>query len=172
MSEELPESPESDGEERRRTVVLLAVIVEGGLLVASSLLGWMLDQPPLRFFEWTLRGALWGVVAALPLLAVFFLFLRWPIGPLKRIQRFSEDVVRPLFAPCSLVDLFGVSVLAGLGEELMFRGVLQSAFSGWFGVGVGIVAASVFFGLLHSITFTYTSVAYGCTPSIICWSWW
>lgn len=159
MTEELPESPESDLETRRRTVVLLAVLIEGGLLAASSLLGWMIDQPPLRFFEWTLGGVLWGIAATLPLLALFFLFLRWPIGPLKRIQRFSEEVIRPLFAPCSLVDLFGVSVLAGLGEELMFRGVLQSAFASWFGVTIGVILASVFFGLLHSITFTYALLA-------------
>ena len=159
MSEELPESPETDAAARRQTVVLLAILVEGGLLAGSSILGWMIDHPPLRFFAWTSKAVLWGVVATLPPLALFFLFTRWPIGPLKGIQRFSEEVVRPLLSPCSLVDLLGISVLAGLGEELMFRGVLQEAFADWFGVWIGVAAASVFFGLLHSITFTYTLLA-------------
>jgi membrane protease YdiL (CAAX protease family) len=159
MSEELPESPESDTEERRQTVILLAVLIEGGLLAAASLLGWMLDQPPLRFFAWTLSAVLWGVVATLPLLPLFFLFLHWPIGPLKRIQRFSEEVMRPLLAPCSLIDLVGISALAGLGEEMFFRGVLQEAFARWFNVWVGILISSLLFGLLHSITFTYVLLA-------------
>ena len=159
MSEELPESPESDVEARRQTVVLLAVLIEGGLLAAASMIGWMIDRPPLRFFDWRLSAVLWGVAAMLPLVGLFFLFTRWPIGPLKRIQRFSEEVVRPLLAPCSSIDLLGISVLAGLGEEVLFRGVLQEAFVGWFGVWVGILAASVFFGLLHSITFTYAVMA-------------
>jgi membrane protease YdiL (CAAX protease family) len=159
MSEELPESPESDAEERRQTVILLAVLIEGGLLAAASLLGWMLDQPPLRFFAWTLPAVLWGVVATLPLLALFFLFLHWPIGPLKRIQRFSEEVMRPLLAPCSLIDLVGISALAGLGEEMFFRGVLQEAFARWFNVWIGVFVSSLLFGLLHSITFTYALLA-------------
>lgn len=159
MSEESPESPESDMEARRQTVVLLAVLVEGGLLAAASILGWMLDQPPLRFFQWTPWAALWGVVAALPLLAFFFIFLRWPIGPLKRIQRFSEEVIRPLLAPCSWIDLLGISALAGLGEEIVFRGVLQEAVTRWVNVWVGVLVASVSFGLLHSITVAYAVLA-------------
>jgi uncharacterized protein len=159
MPDDLPESPEADLEARRRTVVLFAVFIEGGLLAAASLLGWMIDRPPLRFFQWTLAAVLWGVLAALPLAALFFLLLRWPIGPFKRIQRFSEEVIRPLLAPCSVIDLLGISVLAGLGEEILFRGVFQEAFANWFNVWVGVIVASVLFGLVHAITFTYVLLA-------------
>jgi membrane protease YdiL (CAAX protease family) len=159
MSDELPESPESDIEARRQTVVSLAILVEGGLLVAASLLGWMIDQPPLRFFKWTPWAVLWGVVATLPLLLLFFVFLRWPIRPFKRIQRFSEEVIRPLLAPCSWIDLLGISVLAGLGEEVFFRGVVQEAFTRWFNVSLGVLVASILFGLAHSISFTYVVLA-------------
>jgi uncharacterized protein len=160
MADELPESPESDLDARRQTVVLLAVLVEGGLLAGASLLGWMMDHPPLRHFAWTWQAVLWGVAATIPLALLFFLFLRWPIGPLKRIQHFSEEVIRPLLAPCSLLDLFGISALAGLGEEMLFRGVLQEMFSGWFNnVYIGVIAASLLFGLMHFITFTYAVLA-------------
>jgi membrane protease YdiL (CAAX protease family) len=159
MVDELPESPESDAEARRQTVVLLAILVEGGLLASASLLGWMIDRPPLRHFDWTWQAVLWGIAATVPLVLLFFLFLRWPIGPLKRIQHFSEEVIRPLLSPCSLIDLFGISVLAGVGEEMLFRGVLQDAFSGWFNVWVGVIVASLLFGILHSITFTYALLA-------------
>jgi membrane protease YdiL (CAAX protease family) len=159
MSKEFPESPESDLEARRLTVVLLAAVVEGGMLVAASILGWMLDQPPLRYFQWTLRAIFWGVAAAVPPVTLFFVFQRWPIGPLQRIQRFSEEILRPLLAPCSWIDLLGISALAGLGEEIFFRGVLQEAMSRWFNSWFGIMAASVLFGLMHSITFTYAVLA-------------
>lgn len=159
MSDELPESPESDPEARRQTIILLAVLIEGGLLAGSSLLGWMLDRPPLRFFTWDLQAVLWGVVATLPLLVLFFLFSRFPVGPLQRIQRFSDEVMRPLLAPCSVIDLLGISVLAGLGEEMFFRGVIQEAFAGWLSVWVGILISSVMFGLMHLITVTYAVLA-------------
>ncbi len=159
MSDELPESPESVAEEQRRTVVLLAILVEGGLLAIASLLGWMIDQPPLLHFAWTYQGVLWGVAATVPVVALFFLCQRWPIGPLKRIRMFSEQVIRPLLAPCSLLDLLGISVLAGMGEEMLFRGVLQAAFTGWFNVWVGVIVASLLFGGLHAITLTYAILA-------------
>lgn len=159
MPDELPESPESELEARRQTVVLMAVLVEGGLLVLAAMFGWMLDQPPVRFFTWTPWAVLWGVVATLPLVALFFALQRWPIGPLGRIQRFSEEVIRPLMAPCSLVDLLGISALAGLGEETLFRGVLQAFASRWLNVWISIAAVSILFGVMHSITFTYAVLA-------------
>lgn len=159
MPEELPESPESDAAAQRHTVVLLAILVEGGLLTLASLLGWIFDQSPLLHFYWTAWGVLWGVGATIPLIALFFLMSRWPIGPLRRIQRFSEDVIRPLLAPCSLLDLFGIALLAGLGEEMLFRGVLQEAFARWFNNWAGVAMASLLFGLLHAITFTYALLA-------------
>lgn len=159
MPEELPESPESDAAAQRHTVVLLAILVEGGLLTLASLLGWIFDQSPLLHFDWTVQGALWGVGATIPLIVLFFLMSRWPVGPLRRIQRFSEDVIRPLLAPCSLLDLLGIALLAGLGEEMLFRGVVQELFGRWFNVWIGVIVASLLFGAMHSITFTYASLA-------------
>jgi membrane protease YdiL (CAAX protease family) len=159
MPEELPESPESDAAAQRHTVVLLAILIEGGLLVLASLLGWIFDQPPLLHFHWDVSGVLWGVGATVPLVGLFFLISRWPVGPLRRIQRFSEDVIRPLLAPCSVLDLLGIALLAGLGEELLFRGVVQALFSRWFNVWIGVIVGSLLFGVLHSITFTYALLA-------------
>jgi membrane protease YdiL (CAAX protease family) len=162
MSEPPPEDPQS--EERvpadpRQTVVLLAIFVEGGLILVATVLGWLLDQPPLADFSWDGLDALRGAAAAVPMVAAFLALQRWPVGPLGRIRRFSEQVVRPLLAPCSVVDLLGISVLAGLGEEMLFRGVLQGAFSRWAAPWLAVTAASLLFGLLHAITFTYALLA-------------
>jgi uncharacterized protein len=143
----------------RQTVVRLAILVEGGLIVLAMLLGWLLRQPPLEKLRWDGLDALYGLLATLPLLVLFLVLTRWPVGPLRRIKQFSDEVIRPLLAPCSLVDLVGISVLAGLGEEMVFRGVLQGALSRWFTPWLGIVLASLLFGLLHAITVTYAVLA-------------
>ena len=65
-----------------------------------------------------------GVAAAVPMTVVFFLCLRWPLGPLRALHRFMQVVVRPLFRVCTLFDLAVISLLAGIGEELFFRGFL------------------------------------------------
>ncbi|MDO6441031.1 CPBP family intramembrane glutamic endopeptidase [Marinobacter sp. 2_MG-2023] len=55
--------------------------------------------------------------------------------------------------------LFLLSVFAGVGEELLFRGALQ----GWLNVHTNattaVLAASVLFGLVHYASFTYFVIA-------------
>src|SRR5690242_15649582 len=152
MDEDQRDEPAPGAPTERRAIVVLAVVVEGGLIVLALLLGWLLGQPPLRTFAWDWRDALWGLAGTLPMVALFLLILRWPVGPLRRIQQFSEEVLRPLLAPCTVLDLLGISVLAGLGEEMLFRGVLQGAFSQRANPGAGLALASVLFGLMHFIT--------------------
>jgi membrane protease YdiL (CAAX protease family) len=162
MSQETPPPPESEegaGGSPRETIVLLAIAVEGGLLVLASVLGWAFDYRPLQEVTWDARGTALGAAAALPLFAAF-LAARWvPIGPLRRLQRFADDVVRPLLAPCSLIDLVGISVLAGLSEEVLFRGVMTGVLSRWVNVWTALVITSVLFGLLHAVTFSYAALA-------------
>jgi membrane protease YdiL (CAAX protease family) len=80
----------------RNTVVGLAIAVEGGLIGLSWLLGWLLSCAPLARFAFDERSLLWGVAAALPMLAGFFAAVRWPVGPLGRIKDFTDRVIRPL----------------------------------------------------------------------------
>lgn len=140
-------------------VVLLAVMVEGGLIVLAELLGLYLDRPPRALFKWNVMGLVWGFTATLPMLAMFVAMIRWPIGPLARIKHFTEEMLVPLLAPCTRMDLFGISLLAGLGEEMFFRGVLQGALQDKLSLWPGILIASALFGALHAITFTYALFA-------------
>ena len=105
MDEDQPDESAPAGPSERRAVVVLAVVVEGGLVVLALLLGWLLGQPPLRTFAWDYAGALWGLAGTLPMALLFLLILRWPVGPLRPIRRFSEEVLRPMLAPCSVLDL-------------------------------------------------------------------
>jgi membrane protease YdiL (CAAX protease family) len=149
----------SDDSSDRRSIVLLAIAVEGGLFLLAILLGWLLNQPTFELFRWNVVDALRGLAAAMPMVILFFIMLRWPIGPLARIKRFSEEVIRPLLAPCTVLDLFGISVLAGVGEELLFRGVLQGWMETKLGPWCAVAIASALFGLMHAITPTYAVLA-------------
>ena len=59
----------------------------------------------------------------------------------RSIRRLYRDTLRPQFATAGLRDVVLISVAAGVGEELLFRGALQAE--------AGLAAASVVFGLLH-----------------------
>jgi membrane protease YdiL (CAAX protease family) len=155
----------------RRWVVLLGILVEGGLVVAALLTGWMMGQDALATLHWSTSDALWGVLGTLPPLLLFLACLRWPIAGLRRIREFCETVLKPALAPCSVAELALISVLAGLGEEMLFRGVLQPAFATWLGnPWLGLLAASLLFGLAHAVTFTYVVYA-GLMGAYLGWIW-
>jgi membrane protease YdiL (CAAX protease family) len=139
----------------RRRLMLVGIAVEGGLGGLGLLLGWLLDQPTWAAIRWNGRDAAWGVTACVPMLALFLLCVYWPVGPLRGIKRLTDEILRPLFAECSVLDLAVLSLLAGFGEELLFRGALQGALSRWWGPATGLVAASAVFGLLHWLSAAY-----------------
>jgi CAAX protease family protein len=60
------------------------------------------------------------------------------------VHAFLEAEIFPLFRGVSVGLLLLLAAVAGLGEELLFRGVLQ--------VELGIGVASILFGLLHGPT--------------------
>ena len=70
--------------------------------------------------------------------------------------------IRPLFRTCTIYDLALISLIAGFGEEALFRGVVQGVIDRWLGVGYGLATASILFGLLHLITPTYALLAALC----------
>jgi membrane protease YdiL (CAAX protease family) len=151
-----------DDERRRRfRVVVVGAAFEGGLIVLAWPLGWLLGRPPLADCHATVGGAALGVAATLPMLLLFAAITRWPIGPLARIRHFLDEVVLPLLAGCGPGELALLSVLAGAGEELVFRGVLQPYLAGRLGLVPGLVLTSALFGLLHPITKTYAVLAAG-----------
>lgn len=147
-----------DAPPRRLSIVLFAVLVEGSLAGLAWGLGWMVGQPPLERCGLEVRGVLLGMVAALPMLVVFVLAQRSRWGPFIRMRRFFEEVVQPLFADCTLFDLALISLAAGVGEEMLFRGVIQAALARWLGTTWGVILASILFGLLHPITVTYVVI--------------
>jgi membrane protease YdiL (CAAX protease family) len=158
MEEDLLQEPDDD-HPKRAVVVILAVFFEGGLALLSLLLGWRLGHPPLRHFVWSLEDALLGVVATLPLLALFLAILKWPIGPLARAKHFCENEVEPLLHASSWSEIGLVSLSVGVSEEMLFRGVFQAALTNWLGVPMGLGLASVLFGLLHPISVPYMVMA-------------
>ena len=153
------EAGEEDPNAARFRVVMLAVLVEGGLVLLALLIGWLFEKHPLSRLKLDLVGVGWGLVATLPLLAAFFVMNRWPIGPLAGLKKFSETTVRPMMQPLSKVDLLGISCLAGLGEEMVFRGLAQDLLGTQLPLGYAIAAASLMFGIVHAITPTYFVLA-------------
>jgi membrane protease YdiL (CAAX protease family) len=145
--------------ESSRRFVVQAVAFEGLLAVVACGLGWLLPVPPWQQIHWEPLGLGWGVAACIPLLAGMFVLRGIKNGPVGRLNRVVDQFVVPLFAGCTLFDFALISIVGGLGEELLFRGLIQAALTNWLGTVAGIAIASLLFGLAHIITPTYAVLA-------------
>jgi membrane protease YdiL (CAAX protease family) len=158
MEGEPPEAPE-DEPPGHHVLILISVFFETGLAPFSLLLGWLMGHPPLEHFVWNLKDALWGIAAALPLIALFLAMLRWPVGPLAAVKEFCEQEVVPLFRDSNWSEIALISLSAGVGEEMLFRGVLLASLTDWLGIGWGLALSSILFGVLHPISISYIVIA-------------
>src|SRR5437762_10148462 len=128
---------------RRRTLFLVATLFEGSLAGLAWVLGWLVGQSPWEHLRWDPGDLALGVAATAPLLTVFALCVGAPWRPLARIRQFCDEALRPLFAASTVLDLAVISLVAGVAEELLFRGVVQAALGRGLGLWPGVVAASV-----------------------------
>lgn len=137
----------------------LFIALEAALIPAAWLLGTWLGVPPLAQFCWSPAGLAWGVLATVPLVAAALATRRMQLAPLRRIWWFVERQMRPLFRTWSWTQLVLVSAGAGIGEELLFRGVIQAALDERVGLPLAVLLTSLLFGALHALTWTYAAFA-------------
>lgn len=129
----------------------MAVLFEGSLIGIASALGWWFKVDPLAQLAWDGQGVIWGLAATAPMIGLFLTANRFPIGPLRTIRQFLHEALGPSLVVCRWHDLLLVAIVAGIGEELLFRGVLQPL--------MGRLWSNVVFGLLHFITLPYALLA-------------
>lgn len=143
----------------RGTFLNLAGGVEGGMALTAIGLAWLTGLDLRDITLWNVVAIWQSLAAVIPLLVVFVVTYRRPIGPLRRIKELLLEAMGPPLSACRWYDLPLLAVMAGAGEELLFRGVLQTGIDRWAGQGAGLVTAAVIFGLMHAVTPTYAVLA-------------
>jgi membrane protease YdiL (CAAX protease family) len=98
-------------------------------------------------------------VATAPLLLALWWFLRTDWPPASRLVALVTDKLAPLFRGAGVPELALLALLAGVGEEALFRGVIQSALAGWLPVWLALVLTSMVFGVAHWVSTAYAVVA-------------
>ena len=142
-----------------RRFFILGSLAELVLALIGMILCGLLVPDALSGFRWRVGDALAGGLAVLPMLLFFFASYHSAWRPLAEIRRCLEEWLHPIIQPWSVGQLLVVSVLAGVGEELLFRGAVQGGLERWVGPWPALVIASLIFGLLHSVTWSYIILA-------------
>lgn len=133
----------------------MALLFEAGLGLLGVGLAWLADLSLRGQLEVTQSAVARGLLATLPmaLLLMVLMLSRWPAVVEFRQQ--VESIVRTLFADSSWLELALISLAAGVGEELFFRGALQSLLARWAHPVVALSVVSLLFGLAHAMSTTY-----------------
>jgi membrane protease YdiL (CAAX protease family) len=142
------------------------------LAVLAIVFGWISSQSPWETIKVNFSAVALGALATLPLAAILMACQRitWP--PIKDLWRVLDEVVVPLFRTCNWIEIAAISFLAGLGEELLFRGLLQNGFAQWTGdflphtpfaalAGdwMAVIFVAILFGALHAVNTAYAVLA-------------
>jgi membrane protease YdiL (CAAX protease family) len=148
-------------------LVAIAFAFEAGLGLLAVLVGRGLGCDPLLTLGYDKPvgqlaiACLWGALAAIPLLIAFLFLDRHP-HMLVEFKKMISSTVAPMFEGLSIVEVAAISVAAGLGEELLFRGLMQTGLQGWIGEPYGwamaLVVASIAFGVCHWLNATYAAI--------------
>jgi predicted enzyme related to lactoylglutathione lyase/membrane protease YdiL (CAAX protease family) len=121
--------------------------------------GWLTGVHPLTSLKLDRAGFGAGLVAILPLLLGLAWCLRSRRPAIVRLMRRIERDVAPLFHGIGPAGLALIAVFAGLGEETLFRGVLQPWLAGFVSPWPAVVLAAVLFGAMHPVSPTYAMLA-------------
>jgi uncharacterized protein len=102
---------------------------------------------------------MWGILGTAPLVLALFWILGRSAGTLRHLVEFAVDQLGPMVGHRSAAELAVLAAAAGLGEELLFRGVLQNGLTRLLSPSLALVFTSLAFGLAHYLTRTYAVVA-------------
>ena len=152
-----------------------AGLFEATLLFVAVGAGWLVGISPLDTLHASVRAALIGSLAALPAVGIMIVCILWPGRWFSQLRTVVDEMLIPLFRQLTLAEMAIISFLAGLGKEVLFRGVFQAALARWLGgsttgaaswggsipdwTAAGVVA--LLFGLAHSVNFGYALLAAG-----------
>lgn len=129
----------------RRDLLKWGLLIEGGLVGAALLLGRLAGVDPWQMTP-SYSALLWGLGAILPILCGYAVS-----GDVR------DTVVRllgPALLGCRWYDIVLLAGLAGLGEELLFRGTIELFLERWHLWG-GMLAANILFGAAHALNWQY-----------------
>lgn len=132
---------------------------EAALALLAVLIGWMAGVVPSLTVP-SLESVLIGVAATVPLILVYFVTVAIPLVAFQRIRNLLISTLGRPLAECRWHEMALLALLAGVCEELLFRGVIQPWLSR-LGEPTGVIGTSLLFGFAHSVTPTYFLLASG-----------
>lgn len=143
-------------EERTFLIVIAGTVLMG---IAAYGLSFIFKTPFAPQFSFDINAALIGIIATVPLAGFLWWFSNTTLEHFvsfrhSQIKFFSE--IGFSFTPRRIILM---ATAAGIAEEMLFRGVIQTWMAGFAPVALAVILSNFLFGLLHMRTLLYAIIA-------------
>jgi membrane protease YdiL (CAAX protease family) len=139
---------------------LKACCFEASLILVAMILGWIAGIDPFAKLIFSEAAVLYGVIGTLPMILLFRLAELLQEESFQKIRRLLLETLGPSLHRQHWADLLMLAAIAGLAEEILFRGVIQPWLEAVWGIQLGLIFCNVLFGLAHAVTPLYTVLAF------------
>jgi uncharacterized protein len=136
-----------------------ACLFEAALILVAVVLGWLSGINPFATLHYSETAILYGVLGTIPLFLLFLLLEQVSTESVVTIRRFLLETLGSALHRHHWADLFMLAAIAGISEEILFRGVIQPWMESSWGITAGLIGSNILFGLVHAITPLYTILA-------------
>lgn len=136
-----------------------ACYFEGSLILLAIFLGSIADIDPFEHLVFSEKAIFYGILGTIPPYMIFVTLNRMPYASTQKIKQILIDTLGASLEKKSWADLLVLATIAGVSEEILFRGVIQPWMENSWGMVAGLVASSLLFGLIHAATFLYAVIA-------------
>jgi len=158
-------------------------MVELGLGLVAIVVGWIIGFDPRSLVpdwrDWYSigEGLVVGCVAGVVLVFVMLILALVPLRSIQSLNEHAERQLRLLLSGLSVAQLIAVSLAAGVGEELLFRGLVMQWLIGDMqscttqSLIFGIIVSALVFGLAHPMSIAYVIFAFfmGLAMGVLHW---
>jgi membrane protease YdiL (CAAX protease family) len=136
-----------------------ACYFEASLVLVAVILGWIADIDPFQNIYFSETAVAYGLVGTIPLFLMFLALEKIQGESVVKIRELLLNTLGPGLHHYHWTDLFMLAAIAGISEELLFRGVIQPWIEASWGITAALIGSNVIFGLVHAVTPLYAVLA-------------
>jgi uncharacterized protein len=136
-----------------------ACLFEATLIVVAVVLGWLGNINPFASLHYSENAILYGILGTIPLFLLFLMLEQITAESVIAIRRLLMETLGPGLHRYHWADLFVLAAIAGISEEILFRGAVQPWMESSWGMTAGLIGSNIIFGLVHAVTPLYFILA-------------
>ncbi|MGZ8226408.1 MAG: CPBP family intramembrane glutamic endopeptidase [Methylococcaceae bacterium] len=136
-----------------------ACYFEASLILVAIVLGWIANINPFEKLYFSETAIAYGLIGTAPLFLMFMALQNMQGDSISQIRNMLLKTLGPGLHRYQWSHLLILAAIAGISEELVFRGVLQPWLEASWGMTAGLIVSNLIFGLVHAITPLYAVLA-------------